>query len=491
MKRFISVLLAAMMILSVVSISVFAVTTIGTVTLNIPEPKANYRPATSAGNDVFSATLTWTDVTDGTTLPSTSAFVAGHVYKVRATLKIIDSSYAFSSSLKVVINGTTVTYNASGKYCEYTFAKIPGTDPGSDVITIGSVSLDIPVPKLNYLPSTDVESTVFEATLTWTDLTTGTAMDTTKPFQAGHQYKVKVVIKPASSKYAFSSSLTVTINGEKVTYNKTGSYCEYTFPKLPDADPGTDVTTIAAVNMTIPEPKADFYPGGVIESGAFKATLVWTDITDNKEIDSATPFCAGHQYKVKIVIKPISSKYVLASDLEVTVNNEVVPYNASGSYCTVTFPKIPDAPKKYTLTIAVTAAGSKLDDTNITLLSGTETLMSNSYAGSKFNLKVEGLVAGDYTVKVSKKGCVDATYKVTIKGDTTLEVNIEEEKPLLLGDVDGDGKVNAADYNAFKKIALGIVAPTTDQMKTADLNGDGKINAADANILKKLILGVM
>ncbi len=74
--------------------------------------------------------------------------------------------------------------------------------------------------------------------------------------------------------------------------------------------------------------------------------------------------------------------------------------------------------------------------------------------------------------------------------DMPIEVSTVEEANFIPGDLDGDGKVNAADSNLMKKIVLGIVEPTDIQLKAGDLNGDGKINASDYNLLKKLILGI-
>lgn len=61
-----------------------------------------------------------------------------------------------------------------------------------------------------------------------------------------------------------------------------------------------------------------------------------------------------------------------------------------------------------------------------------------------------------------------------------------KEKPdVTLGDINGDGKVNAIDSNLMKKIILGGYSPT----KAADINEDGKYNSADSNLIKKIIMG--
>ena len=56
------------------------------------------------------------------------------------------------------------------------------------------------------------------------------------------------------------------------------------------------------------------------------------------------------------------------------------------------------------------------------------------------------------------------------------------------GDVNGDGKENAADALKVLKAAVGKEKLTAEQKKAADINADGKINATDAQaILKKSV----
>ncbi|HEX9059695.1 MAG TPA: carbohydrate-binding protein [Clostridia bacterium] len=60
-------------------------------------------------------------------------------------------------------------------------------------------------------------------------------------------------------------------------------------------------------------------------------------------------------------------------------------------------------------------------------------------------------------------------------------------KPGLMGDVDGDGKVNSADVSIEKRIILGTYTGDTSH---GDVNGDGKINSTDYSIVKRIVLGI-
>ena len=57
---------------------------------------------------------------------------------------------------------------------------------------------------------------------------------------------------------------------------------------------------------------------------------------------------------------------------------------------------------------------------------------------------------------------------------------------IMIGDVNKDGKITAADARQALRISATLVTPTDYQKKAADMNGDGKITAADARkILRK------
>ena len=61
---------------------------------------------------------------------------------------------------------------------------------------------------------------------------------------------------------------------------------------------------------------------------------------------------------------------------------------------------------------------------------------------------------------------------------------VDEEPPVIKGDVNGDGEVNIAEVNVI------ISAILTGQFSLdVDVNGDGEVNIADANAVIGIILG--
>jgi len=59
----------------------------------------------------------------------------------------------------------------------------------------------------------------------------------------------------------------------------------------------------------------------------------------------------------------------------------------------------------------------------------------------------------------------------------------------VLGDVDGDGQVSAADARLALRAAVGLELLTKEQMTAADVDNDGKITAADARQILKIATG--
>ncbi len=60
---------------------------------------------------------------------------------------------------------------------------------------------------------------------------------------------------------------------------------------------------------------------------------------------------------------------------------------------------------------------------------------------------------------------------------------LSEGRGYTLGDLNGDGVINAADAALALQIAVGIVDPTPEQLSAGDVNGDGIVTAADAAMI--------
>ncbi len=63
-----------------------------------------------------------------------------------------------------------------------------------------------------------------------------------------------------------------------------------------------------------------------------------------------------------------------------------------------------------------------------------------------------------------------------------------EEKELDIGDLNGNGELDAVDYMLLKRYVLGTCKLSDAQKKAADVSGDGKVNSLDYAMVKRHVL---
>lgn len=82
------------------------------------------------------------------------------------------------------------------------------------------------------------------------------------------------------------------------------------------------------------------------------------------------------------------------------------------------------------------------------------------------------------------------TLTVTYGGKkTSFTVEIYSAPAGLLGDINGNGKIDSVDYLLLKRYVLGTYKFTDRQKAVADINGKGGINSVDYMLLKRCVLG--
>lgn len=110
---------------------------------------------------------------------------------------------------------------------------------------------------------------------------------------------------------------------------------------------------------------------------------------------------------------------------------------------------------------------------------------SSVVSGSVTDYGLGRVNAGTYTMQVSKKNHVTREYTVTI-GDEALTQDVELH---LVGDITGDGVINARDKKTMFNHISGSSKLNGYDFKVADVNGDGVINARDKKMLFNHISG--
>lgn len=106
---------------------------------------------------------------------------------------------------------------------------------------------------------------------------------------------------------------------------------------------------------------------------------------------------------------------------------------------------------------------------------------SSSYIGDVESLRT----ALEYAkaVSASKQSMPGDYTKAIMRLSTALDVKG------LLGDLNGNGKIDSTDYIQLKRAVLGTYTMTDEQKAAADINKDGNVNSTDYILLKRAVLG--
>lgn len=111
-------------------------------------------------------------------------------------------------------------------------------------------------------------------------------------------------------------------------------------------------------------------------------------------------------------------------------------------------------------------------DTTIELVADGEVVQTITGSDS---YSFDAVANGTYTIRVSKENHVTREYEIDVNG----EVVIENLKLNLIGDVDGNGKINVMDYaNALKHVKKTNTLEGYE-FDCADVNADGIVNVSD------------
>ncbi len=139
--------------------------------------------------------------------------------------------------------------------------------------------------------------------------------------------------------------------------------------------------------------------------------------------------------------------------------------------------KLVDPNASGTLSGTVKSFGSTTDPVTVQLFkSGSSAAAySTTVKGNSASYTISGVASGTYTMKVSKKNHVTRAYSVTVTtGTKTQNAQIH-----LLGDVNGDGRINTSDVGKANMHAKNKKLLTGYEFACADINGDGRINTSD------------
>ena len=127
------------------------------------------------------------------------------------------------------------------------------------------------------------------------------------------------------------------------------------------------------------------------------------------------------------------------------------------------------------ITGTVTSFGAANGEVTVKLMQGSTEIASTVTTDGTY--KLTSVAPGTYSLVVSKLNHATRTYEITVTGeDIAQDVKIH-----LLGDITGDGKLNARDVNRANAHAKKTATLTGYELVCADVNADGRVNARDVN----------
>ena len=151
-----------------------------------------------------------------------------------------------------------------------------------------------------------------------------------------------------------------------------------------------------------------------------------------------------------------------------------------------------------TVSGTIKSYGSASEAVTVTLLQGTSEVATKTLTGASGTVPYSqsyafpAVPAGDYTLKVEKKGHAPWTESITVDSAAIAK----DVTVYLWGDVNRDGEVTAADAQEIQRNAAGLSSVfDTDPNSAyctlrADVNRDGAITAADAQEIQRKAAGL-
>lgn len=157
--------------------------------------------------------------------------------------------------------------------------------------------------------------------------------------------------------------------------------------------------------------------------------------------------------------------------------------NGKKATCTVL---VKEAVARYSLSCSLTTFGDETDAIDITICDANGAEMDTmSTNGLSSECSFDDIAEGNYIIKISKENHVAREFEITVSGQNiSLDAEIH-----LLGDVDGNDRINARDKKTIYNHIAGENELTGYDFQVGDVNGDGKINARDKKVIYNHILG--
>lgn len=251
--------------------------------------------------------------------------------------------------------------------------------------------------------------------------------------------------------------------------------------------PGKDVTVTANYNLFTTEPS---FTRTSDTRGTISFTLAKAPFSAPKLVEKDSDNVVGGQYfygsdleRSNTVTNGTGTYNVPAGEYRIAVQ-----YSGTWLYSDV-FTVSYTTGTPHTVSGTATSFNSDTDGViiQLTAIGASEPTYETVVYGNSASYVINGVEAGTYTMKAMKKNHAPREYTVIVGSS-----NVTQDVELwLLGDVNGDGSLNSADYAMIKAHAMGNAVLDDVQKSAADLTHDGAVDAFDAIQLDLYLNGVV
>lgn len=149
-------------------------------------------------------------------------------------------------------------------------------------------------------------------------------------------------------------------------------------------------------------------------------------------------------------------------------------------------PYSPTSVSGLTVSGTIRSYGSASESITVTLVPIGGSPLVKSVTGSSVNYSFTGVSAGNYTLKVEKKGHAPWTESITVSNQNIYGKDVTV---YLWGDVNRDGKVNSTDALWVRQSSAGGRTLDNYQRMLANVNADNKVNSTDALWIRQISAG--